>query len=1074
MKNDTANSKISNRKKPNLRGNVILSLLLLINIGLLSAKVIPDTQKDSQTKYIVSGNVSDRGGNPLISVSIVEKGSVNTSLSDMDGNYSIAVSSSSAILVFKYIGFVQKEILVKEAKKIDVVLEEDIQSLQEVVVVGYGTQKKESITGAISSVSVTDIKRSSAPRLENALAGRISGLSIMQSGGGQPGKDGATMFLRGAATTNGTSPLIMIDGVPRDNISTIDPNEVESISVLKDASATAVFGVRGANGVLMITTRRGQEGKAKLNISAEQSFTSFTRTPERLHSVEYLNMRNQALKNDGLSPAFSEEIIAKYENPLIGLDPNDPDYSQKALERQYMYPDHNYYDELIKEYTPQTRINANISGGTKKVSYFMNAGYIHQGGNLNTEPKSFLGYDPSSKMDRYSFRANLDYKISKTLTSYLNIGTYIEKVNMPYVGGMYGDDSNWMMRDLLYQATTILPITPGPTTIAGYGIEPNLVVDPGYLDRSAFEVMNRRGYQNETRANLNSTFGLNWDLSTIITPGLSIKGMISYDSYAYTRLQGGKTEKLYLADVNYDTDELSYAVKRQDANLLSMSRNAASQYNINLQGSINYDRIFGKHHVGAMFLAQRDNWEKTNGDLPYNMVGMAGRATYNYDSRYFAEVNLGYNGSEQFAPSTRFGFFPAFSVGWVLSNEAFFKDNDFITFLKLRFSNGRVGNDKMGDSRFLYLDNITMGNGPLGSLGLGKGVSQGLLGNYNLSWEVADKRNYGVDFQLLKDLSGSFDIFTENRSKILRTRQSVPSFQGVSLSNIPKANIGKIDNRGYEIELSYSKAFNKDLSFIFKGNYGYNKNIIKFVDEPIRDETYAYRYRTTGYSIGQNWGYLIDWDSEGKGYWTSEEEIKNSGLTYDFGSPRVGDFKYKDVNGDEVINDKDVSPVGYSSTVPRINYGLNLSVNYKDFDFSIFFQGVGKYSRQYSSQNVYENIKEGTYYGYHKQAWTLERYQNGEKITYPALSTQTTVNHVANDFFIMDCSFIRLKNMEIGYTLPKYILKPIGISSLRVYLSGQNLITWDHMRADHLDPEKVDPIGYPITKMMNFGLNINF
>ena len=507
-------------------------------------------------------------------------------------------------------------------------------------------------------------------------------------------------------------------GFPVITFAPIDANEVASVSILKDASATAVFGVRGANGVIMITTKRGAPGKAELTMTAEQSYTSFTREPQRLHSVEYMKLRNEASLNDGLTAPYSEATIAKYANPLTGLDPNDPDYASKAARLQYMYPDHDYYREYISRYAPQTRINMGVTGGTDKVTYFVNAAYLHQGGNLNTEPKSVLGYDPSAKMDRYNFRANLDYKISESLSAYLNLGSYIEQVNMP-AAWLYGGDTGWMMSDLLYQAQTILPITPGPTTIDGFGVTPGQIVDPGYMDRSAFEIMNRFGYRNEVRSNLNATYGMNWDLGKLITPGLSVKGMISYDSKATTVLEGSKQERLYLAEVNSNTDQFSYAVKRPDERLLSISKSANSRYNINMQASVNYTRKFGKHEVGGMFLAQRDYWETTGGEIPYNVLGVASRATYNYDSRYFGELDMGYNGSEQFAPSKRFGFFPAVSGGWVVSSENFLKDSKTITNLKLRASYGKVGNDKLGNLRFLYLDNIQMGAGPLGSLGLG-------------------------------------------------------------------------------------------------------------------------------------------------------------------------------------------------------------------------------------------------------------------------------------------------------------------------------------------------------------------
>lgn len=1029
----------------------------------------------SQAQLTITGKVVDStDAVPLSGVSVVVQGATRGTQTDRQGRFSIKISRGSE-LIFTAVGYKQQSSVITDQIPLNIRMAAMATGLNEVVVVGYGEQKKVSVTGAVSTIGTKELQQSSSASLDNALAGRLPGLTSIQSGGGQPGRDDAILYLRGAATTNGRSPLILVDGVPRDNIRTLDANEIATISILKDASATAVFGVRGANGVILITTRRGTKGKTELTINAVQTYTSFTREPERLHSLEYMALRNEASKNDGITtPPFSQSLMDKYANPLAGLDPNDPDYAKKASIRNYIYPDHDYYREYISSYSPQMRINMNVSGGTDNVSYFVNAGYLHQGGNLKTEPKSVLGYDPSSWMDRFNFRANLDYKVSKSLKAFLNIGSYIEKVNMPSAWLYGGGNTDWMMSDLLYQAQTILPITPGPTTIEGFGVAPGKIVDPGYMDRSAFEIMNRFGFRNEVRSNLNSSFGMEWDLNNTVK-GLSVRGMISYDAKSTTAMQGSKSEPLYLANVNTETDELSYAVKRSDEGLLSIIKGVDSRYNINMQAAINYRRTFGgKHSVGGMILAQRDNWESAGPEIPFNVLGVSGRLTYSYNNRYLAEFNMGYNGSEQFAPGKRFGFFPAVSVGWVISNEDFLKSNKVITNLKLRASYGKVGNDKMDNARFLYQSNISVGAGPLSSLGFGNGINQGLLGNPNITWEVAKKQNYGVDLQLLNNLNISLDYFIENRSNILISRGTVPEFQGVPLGNIPKGNLGLVDNKGYEIELTYNKTLLKNLSLGVRGNYSYNQNIVRFLDEPIRDEKYAYRHRSTGFPLNQAWGYKIDY-SNGNGYFNSEEELESyhAQTNYSFGNPRVGDFKYVDLNNDGIIDDKDQSPIGFSN-IPRVAYGLTLSIQYKAFDFSTFFQGVGKYSSNYAQQGVYEYIIRGTYFGYHKSAWTPERYANGDEITYPALSTHSTTNHVANDFFIMNRSFVRLKNIEMAYTLPDRALKAIGVQKMRIFVGGQNLVTWDHLRLNHLDPENSNSIGYPVTKMVNFGLNVSF
>lgn len=1050
--------------------------ILMIFCGLVLSAFT--SKAESPQQIIVTGSVLDEGRIGLPGVSIQIKGTASGTVTNNDGRFSLSVPGEQTVLVFSFLGFQSQEITVGSRRDFTVVMLESIESIDEVVVVGYGIQKRASVTGAISSVQVDELKVSSSASIANALAGRISGLTSTQRAGGQPGRDDATMYLRGAATINGTSPLILIDGVPRDNIRTIDPNEVETISILKDASATSVFGVRGANGVIMITTKRGQVGKPELNINFTQTFSALTREPERVHSLEYLSYRNTALKNDGLeSGMFSEEVIEKFRNPLAGLDPNAPDYEQQAAIRKFMYPDNDYYRMMMKRWSPQTVVNANLRGGTDKISYFMNVGFIHQGGQLKTEPKSTLGYDPASKLDRYSFRSNIDYKITESLTAFVNLGTYIEKVNMPGAGVLYERDQNWMMRDLFYQAQTVLPISPGPTTIAGFGVEPGIPLEPSYLnngkymDRSPYEVINYSGYLQETRTNLNSSLGLNWDLS-FITKGLSAKGMISFDSYGKSIIYGDRTTLLMMAHVDPNNNELTFSEFRSTSSPLSLWKAVQTSYTINAQASINYSRKFEKHDIGGMVLAQRDYWEGVGADLPYNVLGVAGRVTYNYDLRYFAEVNLGYNGSEQFAPSKRFGFFPAASVGWAASEEEFLKGNQVLTYAKLRASIGRVGNDKMGTTRFLYQDNIEVsGGGYHSSIARGYTVNEGLLGNQNITWEMAEKINVGLDFQFIDAIKGSIDFFTENRSQILLTRKSVPVFQGVSLSNVPKVNMGEVENKGFEVELEYTKRL-ENLIFSVRGNFGYNQNKRLNVDEVPLGETYAYRTRETGYPIGQAWGYEIDWSQDG-GYWTPETLTDDT--EYGFGRPRVGDFVYKDKNDDGIVDEQDLVPIGCGS-VPRITWGASVNVQYKGFDAYVFFQGLGKYYSNRSDQGVWETTVRGTFFPYHFKAWTEERWRNGDEITYPALSSTTgNTNHKANSFFIMNRSFVRLKNVEIGYTLPSNLLKSVGISQMRIFVSGQNIFTWSpKYRLTHLDPENDDTIGYPVTKMFNFGANITF
>lgn len=1043
------------------------AVLLLMVVG-------TGTALAQQSGKTITGKVLDENNQPMPGVTVIVDGTTNGTMTGSDGTFTLGGVPSGATVIVSCIGYTN-QVLPEGKSNYVVSLVPDSEMLEETVVVAFGQQKKLSVTGAISTVASADLRKTTSTRLDNALAGRVTGLTSMQSGGGQPGVDGATMYLRGAATTNGKSPLILVDGVERDNIRTIDMNEVESISVLKDASATALYGVQGANGVILIQTRKGQKGKAQLNISVDQSWTSFTKEPSRLHSWEYCELRNEALMNSGEKAAFSEETIAKFRNPLLGLDPSSPDYDNQVAIRKAVYCDNDYYRMYLKSNTPQTRANANISGGTDFVNYFVNVGYIHQGGNLNTESPDYLGYDPQCYMNRLSLRSNLDFHITKNLTASLNIASYAENVNMPAVGDLYRGDQSWMITDIIYQSQTILPISPGPVTDPRFGGVSDGVVGYNYLDRSAYEIINRRGFHTNKRKNLNTQFSVNWDLGELVTKGLSVNGMAAYDTYNIGVLEGRKKEQVYNVRVDYDSETLSYSSNGDKIEPLTMTSSRLSNYQIYVQGSINYARTFGKHNVTAMATAYRRFWEGTSANIPYNVLGTAARATYSFDDRYLVEGNLGYNGSEQFAPSKRFGLFPSGSIGWIASNESFLKGNKYLTWLKFRASYGLVGNDSMDGLRFLYQDDnqIQSGNGFVQGLG-GKIIKEGLIGNKNITWELSKKMNLGVEIGLFKDFRINVDYFTEKRDQILLKRRTVPSFQGVSSDYIPRVNMGKVDNHGVDVEVSYSHTFNRDFSISSRVNFGFNDNTVIELDEPMRSEEYAYQYHEEGFRLGQEFGYLIDWNSPGNGYFTSQDEI-DSYYPYEFGGkPRVGDFVYKDVNGDGVIDQKDLSPIGYSTTVPGLNYGISLGLNFKGIDFNVLFSGLGRYSKYYSGQGVVEWTKQGTYFDWTRNGWTEERYKNGEKITYPAISTSQTVSHTENDFFIQNRSFLRLKNIELGYTLPERFLSKVGVKALRVYVSGQNLFVWDNLRITHIDPEQNNSYGYPITKNVTLGLNINF
>lgn len=1060
-----------------------------------------------QQQITAKGIVTDESGEPLIGVTIKVKGTANGTVTDQSGRFSINVASN-AILQFSYIGYKSVELKAQRGD-MRVMLNSDSELIDEVVVVAYGKQKKVTVTGAVAAINGDEVLKSPAPNVEATLAGRIPGLTAIQ-GSGEPGRDDVTFYLRGVGTTNGQAPLILVDGVPRDDIATINSHEIETVSVLKDASATAVFGVRGANGVILITTKRGAKGKVNVSGTVEYSLQGIIKRPNRLDSYDMALLRNEALRNDGLAEEYSQEDIDAYYSWRTG-NPTDP----------FGHPNNDFFDIIFKDYAPQTRANLDVSGGSEKTQYFISAGYLHQGGMFNVEDKSVLGYDPQSTMNRYNFRSNLDHQLNKNIKLSLDVSSFIEKIN----GSATTFPSGSSVWAIMPYTMAFPPTQPGPLTIEGYPLLyfNELAEAPvgGIMTKKVYSMadspygqLNRRGYKLETHSGLNAILNLDVDLG-FITPGLSTKGLVSFESRGVNRINAYRTYAKYYLDELPDGTmvyQLGIADTTEDGQI-GLSKEQWSNYFINMQWYLNYNQTFAKkHNVGGMLLFQRDYREKDGADLPYNVLGLSGRFTYNFDSKYLFEFNMGYNGSEQFSPDKRFGFFPAVSFGWVASEEKFIRDNaKWLTTFKVRGSYGEVGNDQMGSARFLYLDDISVsGKNPrdcdsgmwnipsLGSSGT-KYINYAQLGNPDITWEVAKKFNIGFDITVFKDLSATFDYFTEKRSDVLIGRQTIPDLQGLPSSAMPKVNMGKVENHGYEFTLSYNHKFNKDFAVNAGFNYSYSKNKVTEFDELVLegnkyDENgnvteygYAYTQRATGFCIGQNWGYKIDHNiyydangnqiTDGSGYFNSQENIEKLGRVYEIGLPSPGDFIYEDANGDGLINDKDLQPIGYSSLNPRAVYGITLGGQVKGFDISVLFQGIDKFSRNYDGWGTNENMGVGgAYFDDHLGRWSKERYEAGEKITRPRLGSG--ISHYSNDYWIMNASYLRLKNVEIGYTFPFDWTRHIGAQQVRLYVNGNNLLTWDHLRTNIYDPEQRkwdDGAGsYPVMRTFNVGLNVVF
>ncbi|OJW57591.1 MAG: hypothetical protein BGO55_13585 [Sphingobacteriales bacterium 50-39] len=990
----------------------------------------------------IQGRVMNENGEPLSGVSIIEKGTDNGTYSAADGSFSLNVKDENAVLVISNVGFVKSEVSIKNNRTPIILLATLQNNMEEAVVVGYGKQKKISVTGAIASIQTKELKQSPAANLAVSLAGRLPGLTAIQKSG-EPGRDITQLFIRGQGTVNVQSPIILVDGIERD-LKSIDPNEVESVTILKDASSTAVFGVRGANGVILVTTRRGKSEVPEIGYSFQAGMQDFPNLIKPVNAFDYATLKNLALTNDGLSPAYSDYALERY----------------KLHDDPLRYPDNDWNKINLKKYAFMQRHNLTISGGSKFAKYFVNAGYLGQGGQFRTEPHQPLGYDPAFKLDRYSFRSNIDLQLNKNLSAFLNVAGYVEKVNSPW--GATGSNASLY---IIAFGNDMPANVPGPLTQKGE----ILVGSAGQW--SQYALINRSGYVKTTSGNITSSYGMEQKLN-FITEGLSAKAMVSFDITPVNNLSAarGYESWMQVIDPNLKGADGKDSIYNVPSNAgvntpLSISGTRSFTSLSNVQASVNYARVFNKHSLSSLLLFQQQSLI-INEQLPFNSRGFATRWAYNYDSRYFFEFDAGYNGSEQFAKKRRYGFFPAVSGAWVISKEKFLKDASAIDLLKLRGSYGLVGNDRLGGQRFLYLDDVQLtGGGYSPSLGLGQTVQINLLKNQNLQWEVAKKTDLGLELGLFNSVTLSVDLFRERRDNILRNRGTVPLMNGLPISVLAPVNIGVVENKGYEVELDYQKKFDKDWSFLAKLNMSYARNRQLYADEPLLPPDYAYRYRETGYRIGQQFGYLVD------KYFGSEQEIQLSPVQNVGGhTSRPGDFKYRDITGDGVVDQRDMAPILFSS-VPEYSFGAALQASYKNFDLSILFQGVTNVSNYYMFRGT---NSVSNYVARHLESWTPERASKGLPIEYPRLTTQANPNEIMNNFFINDASYIRLKNAEIGYNLPARMLSRLRIRGIRIFANGFNLMTWDRLPTKNFDPELTGDLSYPIVRIYNFGINVNF
>ncbi|MCK7556048.1 TonB-dependent receptor [Chitinophaga sedimenti] len=1000
------------------------------------------TETPKQAKP-VQGTITDAAKQPLYGVTVVSRDNASIgATTDEKGVFSLNVPEGT-VLVVKMIGFREQEV-VAGLQPLNITLRDNETGLNEVVVVGFGKQRKITLTGAVASVQTKELKQSAVSNLSSALVGRLPGLIARQSSG-EPGANGSSIWLRGQSTYSGSNgPLIMIDGVPRDGFEFIDPNEVESITILKDASSTAVYGVRGANGVVLVTTKRGNEGKPVVQFNLETALNTPTRLPEYLNSVEYFKYYRNGLINDGrLTEAekYTDEYISRYDRNIDWAD---------SLQYEYLYPDVDWLDYMLKDYSRRSTANVNVRGGAQKFRYFVSGSYFTEDGIYNHDD-AIGDYNIQANEKRFNFRSNIDMEISKWFKAEMGLSTIVRYRNYPTPTA-----TDYFIA-LKTTAPYEMPVFNPDGSIA----------EPARGNSNPYAQLTQRGYKRMLNSYLQGTVGVTANLG-FITEGLTARTRFSYDAASnggYNRSKG-YWSYLYDASGNYTQvkegrDFLSYAA---DFDYWSTQ--------INPEFYINYDRRFGPHDVGAMVLYRLTNeMERATNSvdaLPHREQGLVGRLSYGYDEKYFAEVNFGYNGSENFMKGHRFGFFPSFSLGWVINREKFLKDAAWLDLLKVRLSHGKVGNQDPG-TRFAYQSQWNLGSG---SYTFGdnyqnnkQGAVEGKTGNPVTTWETAIKSNLGLDFALRNNwLQLTADVFYEKRSGIFTTSSRITSaLVGIPGGNLPTINAGQVENKGFEIDLKHQKAINKNFSYFVRGNFTYAKNkILDYLEEPTSDRPWQTR---KGRSLNDIQTYVS------MGYFQSADEIAKAPSQAFFGAVQPGDVRYKDVNGDGIIDSYDKTFIGKNSE-PTSIMGASAGFSFKGFDFSFLLQGgFGRWlftdgSTMFGSNYEFRQVMRAVGTDY----WTPEN----PNAAFPrAMSQKTPNNTERSTHYLRDGNYVRLKNFEIGYSLPGNIIRRVGMTSLRVYANGNNLYTWDKVKL--FDPEEnYGSPTYPLMTTYNFGINIGF
>ncbi|KRT14479.1 hypothetical protein ASU31_19500 [Pedobacter ginsenosidimutans] len=1026
----------------------ILNIILLVLITNLAY---------AQTK-VVRGVVADDKGTTLIATTVTEQENPkNIVITNTSGAFSIKVGANSTKLIISSVGYITKVVTIT-SQPLNIVLKEDNSNLNEVVVVGFTPQKKITNAGATSTVSGKELRQSPAASFQNALAGRLPGL-FQQQTSGQPGADAANIYIRGVSTYTGASnrPLVIVDDVeyPYEQLSQLNSNEIETVSILKDASSTAIYGIKGANGVIAITTRRGTNSAPKITFRSDFGLQTPTIRRKPLDSYNALILLKEMEVNEGRDPNLTfpglvtEEALNHFK---LGDDP-------------YHYPSVQWYDEVMRKNALQQSNNIDITGGTQNLKYFVALGNVYQDGILKNIQKD-ENFNSNYYLKRYNIRSNVDLNVTKTLMLKLDLSARFNEINQPNLPDVLAGGAISIWRRL--SSGLLNPWNyPVKNQDGSYGGRKSATLNPvGILQYAGYN----RNYSNNLNLNLKANQNLDF-----VTKGLAVRAILAYTNnveFNRSLTRGRFPTYAYLPGSDI-LDPVFPELSRLEPLTATTTFDAnTSNYplrKINAQGILDYNRQLGNHNLYGLIVYNQLT-DISGANIPANFRGYSARVGYNYKSKYIFELNGAYNGTDRFKASKRNGLFPAVSAGWNISEESFFKKAlPFINYMKIRGSLGTVGSDDFPNTyRYIYEEIYNAPATAANSYWFGDnnslqyGITPGALANEDVRWEQERKLDIGTDIKLLNSKLGiTFDYFDHKRYDILTVRETVPNFSGISL---PPVNLGIVNNKGFELDLSYQNKLSENFSYFVKGNVSIYKNKIIYRDEPYNQGNPL--LMRTGRPIGQIYGYTSI------GFYNDAADIANSPTSVGR-AVKPGDLKYADINNDGKIDQGDIGPIG-NPNIPQINYGFSLGTSYRGFDVSVLFQGAAKGSLSASTMFQIGTVN-GTPSEIHLKRWTPETKETAE------LPRLGGANFDQSTFWLRPTDYIRLKNVELGYNFNNKLVSKIGLSNARVYANAANLITWFNLKIYDVDPESLNSTGtveayssYPQQKIVNLGLQVTF